>query len=157
MSVSSSTITSTITRQHLLSAPELVDRCYRRLRETADGGDACMDTGGLVAGVGSLRLTPADTGFTAWHRDPDSSGDEPGPRGDAAWLWPTGESAGGGAQRRPGGPRILFLHGGGYTYYSPWSPGCTATSTLFWTISHAFLSPASPHTCRVRCSTWCHC
>ena len=111
----------TITRQHLISAPELVDRCYRRLRETADGGDACLDKGGLVAGVGSLRLTPAVTGFPAWHRDPDSTGDEPGPRGDAAWLWPTGESTGGGGgggggggQRRPGGPRILFLHGGGY-------------------------------------------
>ena len=31
------------------------------------------------------------------------------------------------------------------------------TSTSFWTISHAFLSSASPHTCRVLRSTWCPC
>ena len=120
-------MSGTISRQHLLSSPELVDRCHRRLRETADGGDACLDKGGLVAGVESLRLPAAATGFPGWHRDPGSAGDEPGPRGDAAWLWPTDVCAGGGARPAVGpwvGPRILFLHGGSYTY-------CTGLDALF--------------------------
>eukprot|EP01048_Picozoa_sp_COSAG05_P015025 COSAG05_NODE_1760_length_4133_cov_5.514130_4_plen_294_part_00 len=99
----------------------VVDHCVRRLLETADGGDACLDRG-AAAGVAVTLLSPSTTGFAGWQRDDET-------RGNAVWAAPASA-----AGRRPTG-RILFLHGGGYTHYAATSPSYVSFVTRLAALS----------------------
>ena len=83
-----------------------VTECVRRLREAGDGGERHLDKR-LASGVRIVPLAPEATGFNAWRREeePNRSG------GTAEWLLPEG------AEDKA--ERVLFLHGGGYSWYSP--------------------------------------
>ena len=83
-----------------------VTECVRRLREAGDGGEHHLDKR-LASGVRIVPLAPEATGFNAWRREeePNRSG------GTAEWLLPEG------AEDKA--ERVLFLHGGGYSWYSP--------------------------------------
>jgi hypothetical protein len=66
-----------------------------------DGGDAAMDRT-IAEGTTFHSLETATTGFTAWERDGEA-------RGKADWVVPKGCT--------DFSRRVLFIHGGGYTWY----------------------------------------
>lgn len=141
-----------VTAVRALSPHALIDRCYRRLRAANDGGDSSMDKGG-VAGITVVPAGPAPGGhapancaravaepFARWHRPGTSFADLPGDRGEAIWVCPDAARVdrGGDVHRRP---RVLFLHGGSYTWYAPRTPAVLKlTGTLAVAMGTAVLS-----------------
>ena len=92
-----------------LRSEKSVDECIRRIREAGDYGETGMDTT-LAAGVTARPIADADEAvFTRWSR-------EGADRGVPEWVLDDAVAAG---EAGSGGVRILFLHGGGYAYYSP--------------------------------------
>ena len=85
----------------------LVNACVRRLRKSGDGGEADLDK----QLAPNASVVPVD----GW----------PGADGQPEWVLPSGSSAPSG-----GGRRMLFLHGGGYTNYSPAFPYRPLTTRL---------------------------
>ena len=102
-------------RQIPRSPPAFLDKCVARLRSDADGGDAAMDAAD-VPGTAYELLAPSATGFTAWTRDG-------GARGVAEWVLPSNYAP-------SCGDRILYIHGGGFQYYSPREKYRALTSRL---------------------------
>eukprot|EP00300_Choanocystis_sp_HF-7_P019358 c20314_g1_i1.p1 GENE.c20314_g1_i1~~c20314_g1_i1.p1 ORF type:complete len:337 (+),score=71.01 c20314_g1_i1:33-1043(+) len=82
---------------------DVVSHCVDRLREAGDGGERDLDKA-LAEGVVIQELPTNQTGFYAWTRDGES-------RGTADYLF-TNDSLNSDA-------RVLYLHGGGYRWYSP--------------------------------------
>ena len=88
------------------------DYCLDRIVTTNDGGVATLDSK-LAEGVRIETVAASvDGAFTPWVRDGERSGDidGAGPRGNADWYIP---------QDAVTHARLLFLHGGGYTWYAP--------------------------------------
>jgi hypothetical protein len=93
----------------------VTDYCLDRIVTTNDGGTATLDSQ-PAAGVRIETVAAAADGpFTPWVRDGELSGDPDGagPRGSADWYVPPGATP---------RARMLFLHGGGYTWYAPQDP-----------------------------------
>eukprot|EP00040_Diaphanoeca_grandis_P007647 m.41762 g.41762 ORF g.41762 m.41762 type:complete len:399 (-) comp18907_c0_seq1:33-1229(-) len=125
---------STPTSRHLIrsirpisSSKELVQRCIKRLRETNDGGDASLDKNNVTSFNGSTLATETVRAKVEgtphvfprmWVRPSRSENDvndpsvQPGNRGDAVWFFPSDKCI-------VNSPRILYLHGGSYCWYSP--------------------------------------
>ena len=89
----------------------VVDYCLERLAATDDGGVATLDS----QPAPGVRILPLRAGgpFTPWERTYEADPDGQGPRGAAEWYvpWAEGETEAGVARGR-----LLFLHGGGYTW-----------------------------------------
>ena len=91
------------------SAPAVIDECVRRLREAGDGGESGLDK--RVAPHVTFRTVGArpGSGFEPWRH---ANGEA---RGDAEWALPSEQQ-----ERSPcGKDRILFVHGGAYSWYRP--------------------------------------
>ena len=84
-------------------ADALVAECVKRLRESDDGGENDLDKS-LAEGARVVPVPTDVTNFASWER-------EESPRGTAEWVVPASAST--------SADRILFLHGGGYMWYSP--------------------------------------
>ena len=94
----------------------VVDYVLDRIITTNDGGTATLDSS-PCDGVRVIKLQPAADGpFTPWQRDMKSDPGGSGPRGAADWYVPWGA---GPAPADAARGRLLFLHGGGYTWYAP--------------------------------------
>lgn len=84
--------------------------CYARLVASETYGEAELDKR-LAPEVKIEKLPPQLTGFPAWRRcEAYVESDADLDRGHADWVVPDGH---------PSTARILYLHGGGYEYYSP--------------------------------------
>jgi len=89
----------------------IVDECYSRLRLHNDSGDSDLDRH-LAPRVRIRRLATNTTGFKRWWRRTEQRHEQLNEqRGAAEWVVP--ETMASDAYR------IVFLHGGAYSYYSP--------------------------------------
>ena len=121
------------------STNAIVDECYRRLRAHNDSGDSDLDRN-LAPRVRIRRLTSETTGFKRWWRRNavSTAGAAPGGRGGGGGGGGGGGSGGAHEQATwrhyeqrgvaewvvpdamvSDAYRIVFLHGGAYSYYSP--------------------------------------
>ena len=99
------TVPSTITNDN--KEPKILDpvvECINRLREANDYGESGMDD--TLADVEEIRVIEKsdDKVFQKWTRDDKH-------RGDPEWIIPK--------DMKTTKKRVLFLHGGGYSWYSP--------------------------------------
>jgi len=95
---------------------ELLRKCYIKLHSSEDGGDEFLNSMTPSSTCTYSFLSPEETGFVPWKRKnllPNGTHGADMPRGRSIWINPKG-----GDTKR----RILFLHGGGYQWYS--SDGC---------------------------------
>jgi len=89
---------------------KVVDYCVKRLLDTADGGEACLDQG-IEPGV-AFHTVPPGSVLPAWRKVQGEWGDDFGPkeRGFCEWAVPEGAEE---------TCRVLFITGGVNIYYSP--------------------------------------
>lgn len=88
-----------------------ISYCISRLLESETDGDAELDKI-CALGVTIMQVPPHVTGFKAWSRCEDMCCTEAdNDRGHMDWVIPDGVDN--------DSPPILYLHGGGYQYYSP--------------------------------------
>eukprot|EP00927_Polykrikos_kofoidii_P061661 TRINITY_DN56496_c0_g1_i1.p1 TRINITY_DN56496_c0_g1~~TRINITY_DN56496_c0_g1_i1.p1 ORF type:complete len:357 (-),score=43.09 TRINITY_DN56496_c0_g1_i1:99-1169(-) len=99
-----------------------VTRCIQKLLASQTEGQDELDQN-VVSDVKITLVPPSTSGFPAWSRQGEkveSANDTD--RGHADWVVPIGA---GNAK-----PRILYLHGGGYEFFSPQDVYRPATSRL---------------------------
>lgn len=90
--------------------PDNVDRCIAKLLLSTDG-QAELDSK-VHDGVRITSVPPSVTAFPAWQRhETHKQSEADDDRGHADWVVPKGTTN--------DTPRILYLHGGGYEFYSP--------------------------------------
>lgn len=86
-----------------------ISECFKIVHNDQSGGERAIDKT-LAVNVEIKTLPPASTGFPEWFRTEEGN-DTAQIRGDADYVVPAGAT--------DTTARILYLHGGGYEFYSP--------------------------------------